>query len=149
MITKILFKIVFPALLLAPTLAEAGTIPAGTTLTVRTQETIRSVDAPGTRFSAQLVNNITVKGKTMLRAGTEVSGKVVTSRRLYGSSQRLTVDIIEITVSGRKLPIKTTGAVQLDNTNFKTKNDRYVSRGGYAVGAGRVIQFQLAQPLNF
>ena len=128
---------------------SAATIPAGTILVVQTLESITSVDVPGTRFPTQLQNNVVVNGKVALRAGTKLLGRVVTSRRIYQSNQRLTVDLIDITVDGRAVPVKTTGAVQLDNTRFKTRNDASVSRAGYAVGPGRVIQFQLAQPLQF
>jgi hypothetical protein len=121
-----------------------ASVPAGSTLVVKTLDTIRSVDVPGTRFSAQLANN--VEG---LKAGTKVSGKVITARRTASSTQKLTVDITDITVNGKIVPIKTTGAVELENTNFKTRNDRTVSRAGYAVSAGRVIQFKLAQPVQF
>jgi hypothetical protein len=136
-------------LLLAANLASAATIPAGTTLVVRTLQTIASVDAPGTRFPVQLENNLVVNGKVALAAGAKLTGKVVTSRRTYSSTQRLTVDITEAIVGGRTIVVRTTGAAQLDNNRFKTRNDVSVSRAGYAVPAGRVIQFHLAQPLQF
>jgi hypothetical protein len=147
--TSILFAI--PALCcLAANLTSAATIPAGATLVVRTLDTISSQDVPGTRFAAQLQNNVAVKGTVLLRAGTRLSGKIATSKRTHHNSyEKLTVDITEATVGGRAVPIKTTGAYHLDNTNFKTRNDRYVSRPSYHVAAGRLMEFRLAQPLTF
>jgi hypothetical protein len=130
-------------------MTSAATIPAGTTLVVRTLEAISSVDSPGTHFAAQLENNVAANGKVALHAGTKLTGRVVTARRSYTSTQRLTVDITSALVSGRTVPIKTTGAVQLDNTNFKTRHNVSVSRGSYQIAVGRIIRFHLAQPLQF
>jgi hypothetical protein len=133
--------------MLATNLASGATVPAGTSLIVQTLETITSQDSPGTRFSAQLATNVVVGKKTVLPAGTHFSAKVITSRRIVSTSQRLTVDLTSATIHGRTVPIKTTGAVQVDNTNFKTKNDRYVGRAAYSVRAGKYLEFHLAQPL--
>jgi len=147
---KRLICITLPALVwLAVYPATGTTVPAGTALVVRTLQTFTSVDVPGTPVPAQLASDVVVNGKVVLRAGTKVSTKVVSSRRSYSSRERLKVDITEVIVGGRAVPIKTTGASQVDNTRFKTKNDISVSRGGYAVAAGRVIQFHLAQPFQF
>lgn len=124
----------------------AASVPAGTVLIVRTLNAVVSTDTPGTRFGAQLTNNVSVGGKVVLPAGTKLSGKIVTSRRTVSSSQRLTVSLTEVQAGGHAVPIKT-GAIQLDN-DYKTKRGIEVSRGAYTVPAGKQIQFQLAQPLN-
>lgn len=124
----------------------AATVPAGTVLVVRTLNAVVSTDTPGTRFAAQLTNNVAVGGKVALPAGTKLSGKIVTSRRTVSSSQRLTVNLTEVQVGGHAVPIKT-GAIPLDN-DYKTKRGISVSRGAYTVPAGKRIEFQLAQPLN-
>src|SRR5438132_5163873 len=67
------------------------TIPAGTPLVVRTLHGISSIDAPGTRFPAQLDKDVVVNGKVVLPVGTKVSGHVATSKRTHTSSQRLSV----------------------------------------------------------
>ena len=90
-----------------------------------------------------------VNGKIALHAGTKLSGRVITSRRIYNTTQRLTVDLTDVSINGHTVPVKTTGAVQLDNNRFQTRNDVTVSRAGYVVAHGRVIQFMLAQPLQF
>lgn len=128
--------------------AAAATVPAGTTLIVQTLDAVSSTDAPGTRFAARLANNVAVNGKVILPAGTKVSGKIETSRRLASSSQRLTVNLTEVQIAGRAVPIKTSGARPLSN-DYKTKRGIGVSRAAYTVSAGKRIEFQLAQPLNF
>lgn len=147
--TKLVYVVIPALILLAGNLALATTIPAGTTFVVQTTQTITSVDAIGTRVPMQLAGDLVEKGKVLLRAGTPMTGKVTSSRRTVSSNQRLKVDLTQATVGGRTIPIKTTGPVQLDNTRFNTRNDRSVSRASYPVPAGRVIQFQLAQPLQF
>jgi hypothetical protein len=132
---------------LVPQDSPAATVPAGTTLVVQTLNAISSTDAPGTRFTGQLANNVAVNGKVVLPAGTKLSGKIETSRRMVSSSQRLTVNLTEVQVGGRAVSIKTTGARELSN-DFKTKRGIAVSRGAYTVAAGKRMEFQLAQPLN-
>ncbi len=147
--TNILFLMGLTMLIsLVPQDSPAATIPAGTTLVVKTLEAVTSSDAPGTRFAAQLANNVAVKGKVILPAGTKVSGKIATSRRTVSTSDRLTVDIIDVQVGGRTVPIKTTGPRPLSN-DYKALNKTGVSRGYYKVIVGKRIEFQLAQPLNF
>lgn len=146
---KILIRIGLTTLLwFVPQDSPAATVPAGTTLIVQTLEAVTSTDTPGTRFAAQLADNVAVKGKVILPAGTKVSGKIATSRRMVSSSQRLTVNLTEVQVGGRAVPIKTTGARPLSN-DYKTKRGIEVSRASYTVPAGKRIEFQLAQPLNF
>ena len=124
------------------------TIPAGTPLVVRTLHGISSIDAPGTRFPAELEKEVVVNGKVGLPVGTKVSGRIATSKRTHASSQRLSVDITDVQVGGRSLPIKTVGAVGLENNAYQTRRGVSVSKSSYQVPSGRKIEFRLAQPLN-
>src|SRR5947199_1164299 len=124
------------------------TIPAGTPLVVGTLHGISSIDAPGTRFPAELAKEVVVNGKVGLPVGTRVSGKVATSKRTHTSSQRLSVDITDVEVGGRALPIKTAGAVALEQSTLKTRRGVSVSTYSYQVPSGRRIEFRLARPLN-
>jgi hypothetical protein len=124
------------------------TIPAGSVLVVRTLHGISSIDAPGTRFPAELAKDVVVNGKVVLPVGTKVSGKIATSKRTHTSSQRLSVDITDVQVGGRSLPIKTAGAIGLEQSDLKTRRGVSVSKYSYQVPSGRRIDFQLAQPLN-
>jgi hypothetical protein len=132
---------------LMPQDSPAATVPAGTTLIVQTLNAVSSTDAPGTRLTVQLGNSVAVNGKVILPAGTKLSGKVETSRRIVSSTQRLTVNLTEVVVGGRAVSIKTTGARELSN-DFQTKRGISVSRAAYTVPAGKRIEFHLAQPVN-
>jgi hypothetical protein len=114
-------------------------------LVVRSLQTITSVDVVGTPFPVRLVNNISANGKVVVPAGTQLTGKVVTSRRLHHSKDKLTVDLTGIESRGRTIPITTTGAQFL--YNFSTTRGVAVTRAGYAVAAGKQIHFQLARPV--
>jgi hypothetical protein len=126
----------------------AVTIPAGTHLVVRTLQGISSIDAPGTRFPAQLDKDVVLDGKVVLPVGTKVSGRIATSKRTHTSSQRLSVNITDVQVGGRSLPIKTAGAIGLEQSAHKTRRGVSVSTYSYQVPSGRKIEFRLAQPLN-
>lgn len=127
--------------------SPAATVPAGTVLVVRTLDAISSTDAPGIRFTTQLANNVAVNGKVVLPAGTKLSGKVETSRRMVSSNQRLTVNLTDVQIGGRAVSIKTTGARPLSN-DFQTKSGISVSRVAYTVPADKRIEFHLAQTVN-
>ena len=127
--------------------AAAAVVPAGTQVVVQTTSTITSVDTRGTRVPALLARPLLSQGRVLVPAGAKVMGHVVTSRRIHQSQERLTVDITEIVVQGRAHPIRTTGATLVDNVNWKTKTGSTVTRGAYAVHAGRHLEFRLAQPL--
>ena len=129
--------------------SSGGTVPAGTVLVVRTLLAVSSVDAPGTAVPVELVDNVTVNGKVVLPAGAKLNGKVQTSRRTVHSSQRLTVNLVSITVGGHSVPIKTTGAYQVTNENFRSaRHGIPVGRVDYTVPTGRKMTFHLAQPLT-
>jgi hypothetical protein len=129
--------------------AAGAAVPAGTQVVVQTTATITSVDAAGTGVHAVLARPLLSNGRVAVPAGAKVMGRVVTSRRQYHSKDRLTVDITEISFNGRGHPVRTTGPVLVDNQNFRTSTGGTVTRGGYAVRAGRNLHFQLAQPLVF
>jgi hypothetical protein len=126
----------------------AATIPAGATLVVRTLQAISAIDQPGTPFTAELEKNVTANGKVVLPAGTKLSGKVQTAKRTTTSSQQLTVNLTSVQFGGRAVPIKTTGAYQLDSTAHQTRRGTSVSRASYTVPSGRKMEFRLAKPLN-
>jgi hypothetical protein len=129
--------------------ALAVTIPAGTTLVVRTLQGISSGDMTGTRVRTQLDNDISVKGTVALPAGTKISGRVESSKRGLTRDQKLTLNITDAQVHGRTITIKTTGAVELQNPYARTtQRGVQVSKYSYQVPAGTKVQFRLAQPLQ-
>jgi hypothetical protein len=130
----------------------AVTIPAGTTLVVRTLHNISSVDAPGKAVAMQLAQDVVVNGKVALPRGTKIFGHVETSKRTHTPtrSQSLTVNISDAQVHGRTVAIKTTGAANLENPMARTtQRGVQVSTYSYQVPAGARVQFRLAQPLNY
>jgi len=129
--------------------ALAVTIPAGTTLVVRTLQGISSGDMAGTRIRMQLDNNISVKGTVALPAGTKISGRVESSKRGLTRDQKLTVNITDTQVHRGSVTIKTTGPVELQNPYARTtQHGVQVSKYSYQVPAGTKMQFRLAEPLQ-
>ena len=126
--------------------AIAATIPAGTILTVSTLQTVSSIDVPGTPVPAQLIEPLALNGKVVLPAGTYFSGKIITSRRLISTGDRLTVNLTALRFGEHEIPITTTGPRLLAN-NFRASSDVKVSLAWDTIAAGKRMQFQLARPL--
>ena len=129
----------------------AVTIPAGTTLVVRTLHSISTADAPGRAVRMQLDKNVVVNGKVALPAGTKISGRIETSKRTRTPtrSQDLTVNLTDAQVHGRTVAIKTTGAVSLENPFARTsQRGVQVSTFNYQVPSGTRVQFRLGSPLQ-
>ena len=125
----------------------AAAIPAGTTLFVQTNETIASNDPVGKKFAAQLYRDVVANGKVLLRAGTGVVGRVKKSRGL--GSTPLILNVTQLTIGQRLVPITTVEGFRADNTRFTTRRGISVGRGGYfQLPSGTLMRFQLAQPVN-
>src|SRR3982074_2668087 len=130
----------------ATSFSVAATIPAGTPLIARTVEPISSHERVGAPFKAELEQDVAIKGKVLLRAGTPVTGVVETSLRTRSSSTALTVNLKAISINGRSVPVHTTGAYQLDR--FKTKRGISVSGREWNFPYRTRIAFRLAQAIN-
>jgi hypothetical protein len=128
----------------------AVTIPTGTTLVVRTLDTISSQDRAGKKFTAQLDQDVVVNGTVLLRAGTKVFGKVESSRALSGPQSRpLTLNLIAISSHGREVPVVTAQAFQAESTAPTGPRGRVTISGSkFVFPHGSKMQFRLAQPLN-
>ena len=128
---------------------SAATVPAGTTLVVRTGATISSRDRVGRTVVTQLDQNVAVQGKTLLPAGTKVLAKVETSQADSRRPDPLTVNLTSVSIGGQTVPIKTDGAFQLQAKPKTARGMRTgVSVGSFTVPSGTKMQFRLAQPLN-
>jgi hypothetical protein len=126
-----------------------ATVPAGTTLVVRTLNTIYSTDRVGRTFNAQLDQDVTANGKVVLPKGTKVVGDIEASQANPRNSQPLTLNITEISVNGRTIPIKTSGGVVIQNTaKVGRARARGITVGPYLVSHGTRMEFRLAQPVN-
>src|SRR5207244_10084394 len=93
----------------------AATIPAGTTLVVRTLNTIQSTDRVGRTFTAQLDQDAVVNGKVVLRAGTKFDGKIESSQANPFRSGPLVLNLTDVSINGRTIPIKTVSGFQVQN----------------------------------
>ena len=127
---------------------RSATIPAGTIITLRTLQSVASIDQPGTQVPFALAYPVVVNGKVALPAGTYFSGRVITSRRMTMSPDVLTVNINAGRIAGREVPVVTTGPQHLTD-NYKTPDGAELSFGWDNVATGTRIQFQLARPIVF
>src|SRR5215470_12664743 len=67
------------ACITAPSLS-AATIPAGTSITIKTTSQISEREPKGRTFTGQVAQDVVVNGATVLKAGTPVTGKITASR---------------------------------------------------------------------
>ena len=127
----------------------AATIPAGTTLIVRTQNSISSQDRVGTKFTAQLDQDIAVNGTVLLRAGTKVFGRVESSRAGSGTQSRpLTLNLTAISSHGHEVPVVTAQAFDPESSVRKNRRGVAISTSRFVFPHGSRMQFRLAKPLN-
>ncbi len=114
------------------------TIPAGTVVAVRLQNSVSSATAnPGDNFEAVLDEPLVVKGETVAPKGTPVTGRVVeakSSGRLHDSGYlRLTLSAINI--NGKALPVQTS-SLFAKGANHNKRNGALIGGGA---GAGALI----------
>ncbi len=114
------------------------TVPAGTVVAVRLQNTVSSATAnPGETFSAVLDEPLVVKGETVAEKGASVTGRVVeakSSGRLHDSGY-LRLTLSSITIRGREVPIQTS-SLFAKGANHNKRNAALIGGGA---GAGALI----------
>ncbi len=133
--------------LMAIQLSSAATIPAGTTLIVRTNETISSSVSVGKTFAAHLDRDVVVGGKVLLRKGTRVNGRVESRRSV--NSTPLILNVTQLASHGRLIPIKTVQGFSAQDNRFTTSRGVTIGSGGFfQLPAGTLMHFQLAQPVD-
>jgi len=116
---------------------------------VRTLDTIHSNDRVGKTFTAQLDQDVAVNGKAVLRAGTKVLGRIEASQANPRNSRPLTLNLTDISVSGRTIPIKTVSGFQVENkAKVGRAKARGISVGAFVAPHGTKMEFRLARPLN-
>jgi hypothetical protein len=134
--------------MLAVSCLSAASIPAGTTLTVKTVSLITSQSTVGRSFEAKLAQDVSVKGN-VLKAGTKVFWKIVSSRANPRKSEPLSVELASIEVGGHRIPVKTT-SIDPAGGPQTARQARYGHTGGTTVvNPGSTMQFQLLQPVTF
>ena len=132
--------------------SDAATIPAGTALTVRTTSQISERDPVGKTFTAQVDQNVVVNGATVLRAETNVTGRIRASRSSSrpGGSAPLSVALTSISVNGRSVAIETGNVQPQGATTAQTAQmrSRGVTAGNVLVTPGTRMQFQLTRAVS-
>lgn len=128
-------RLVVPAMLfLYPALLMAGSIPAGTHVTVRIDAGISSASAhAGETWRGTLARDVVVNGKTVARRGDEVTGKVTSAKssgRLHAPGQ-LTLRLTS--VHGQS--VSSTGYYSKGKSHTKSN----VTKIGGGTAAGAVI----------
>jgi hypothetical protein len=113
-------------------------VPAGTQLTVRLSQSLSSkTNEPGDDFTGVLDHDVTVDGKTVIPAGSEVTGEVVdaeASGRLKGTG-RLFLTLTEVEVNGDSYDVTTSTAGRREGSKLK----RNVLIVGAGTGLGALI----------
>ena len=127
----------------------AATIPAGTTLVVRTLNTIQSTDRVGRTFTAKLDQDVAVNGKVVLRAGTKFDGKIESSQANPFRSGPLILNLTDVSVNGRTVPIKTVSGFEVQNLAIRGgARARGITVGPFVAPRGLRMVFRLAQPVK-
>ncbi|MGH9789348.1 MAG: hypothetical protein ACRD4U_11685 [Candidatus Acidiferrales bacterium] len=113
-------------------------VPAGTQLSVRLSQSLSSkTNEPGDDFTGVLDNDVTVDGKTVIPAGSEVTGEVVdaeASGRLKGTG-RLFLTLTEVEVDGDAYDVVTSTTGRREGSKLK----RNVIIVGAGTGLGALI----------
>jgi len=124
---------------------KAITVPAGTSMMIKTGEQVSSNDAAGRRFSATLQANLLAGDEIIAKAGSQVYGRVEKSvsvgRGVVINQSNLTLSLTDINVDGTMYPIQT-GSFKEGSTSLILK------RKAVVVPAGSILEFQLTAPLT-
>ena len=127
---------------------NAATIPAGATLAVRTVSLITSQDSVGATFEAKIAQDVSVKGNVLLKAGTKAFGKVSSSRRNPRRSEPLSVELMSVSVNGRKVAVKTSPISPHGPPQTGRQAHYGHTAGTTVVNPQTLLQFQLLQAVT-
>src|SRR5215216_1474087 len=123
--------------------SNAATIPAGTTLTIKTVSLITSQSIAGRSFEAKLGQEVSIRGTVLLPAGTKIFGKISSSRANPRKSGPLSLELSSISMNGRTIPVKT-NSVQPHGPPQTGRQAQYGHTAGTTVvNPGTTMQFQL------
>src|SRR5438132_177088 len=145
---KFLAVITITCACVAASSLNAATIPAGTTLAVRTTSSISSQDPVRRTFAAQLDQDVVVNGKVPLKAGTKAFGKIKSSRANPRKSEPLTLELTSISVNGRNVAVKTNSFQPGSSPRTGRQAFYGHTAGTLVITPGTKMQFQLMQPVT-
>ena len=123
---------------------QAGTIPAGTAITVKTTGSIYTKDIVGKQFTAELAQDLVFRGNVVAPAGTKFIGKIVTSTK-FGNSP-LSVDLTAVKAGGKMIPVRTTGPYEPQSAQRGRRTK--VTTRDFVLPAGAKMQFHLAEAVT-
>jgi len=125
-------SVVLALILLATLTATAATIPAGTTITIRTGSTLDSGKvASGATFDGTLVNDVKNGNTVVARRGDSVQGKVVTAKDSGRLHKPGVLRLALVSVNG--IPVSTNSRTFQGKSH--TKGNAVKIGGGTAAGA--------------
>jgi hypothetical protein len=128
---------------------EADTIPAGTTLTVKTSTAISSRDLAGKTFKAELAQAVSVNGAVILPARTKLVGIIQSPRVQIASSTRpLTLKLTKLSLGSHVVSVKTEPLEVENNSPWRSRSGVQITGGAFLFPVGTVLQFRLSQPLK-
>ena len=138
---------------IAASSSNAATIPAGTSISVKTTSQISERDPKGRTFTGQVDQDVVVNGATVLKAGTAVIGRVTASRsssRPGRGSAPLSVALTSIKANGSSVAVKTASVQPQGATTAQSAQmrSRGVTAGNILVTPGTTMQFVLSQAVN-
>jgi len=118
--------------------AKPVTLPAGTVLTIRVNQTISTKSSkPGDRFEGSLVEPVEADGKVIIPKGATATGTVADAVPLgrFKGGARLRVVLDSLRVEGKDYPIETTSVAR----SVQGKGKRTAIFAGGGAGAGALI----------
>ena len=128
---------------------NAATIPARTTITVRTLSSISSTDRVGRTFGAQVDQDVVVNGKVVVKAGTKAVVEIQSSGALPRGSKALTLDLTSISVNGRDVAVKTNSFEPGSPKTVRGKRAGTITVGPFVVQPRSKMHFQLREPVTW
>jgi hypothetical protein len=114
------------------------TIPAGTSITIRTAQTLSSKDShAGESFSGTVTHPVAVDGQTVIEEGSPAQGTVVDAKGMghFKGGALLHLRLTSVTIRGKEYPIETTAT----GGQLKGKGKRSAVIIGGGAGAGALI----------
>jgi hypothetical protein len=151
--SKVIVGIAAICTCIAASSSNAATIPAGTSISVKTTSQISERDPKGRTFTGQVDQDVVVNGATVLKAGTAVTGRVTASRAssMPGrGSAPLSVALTSIKANGSSVAVKTASVQPQGATTAQSAQmrSRGVTAGNILVTPGTTMQFVLSQAVN-
>lgn len=122
--------------------ATSSTLPAGSTLRVRLNETLGTKQSKvGDEFTATVVNNVTAQnGTVIVPAGATVKGKVTGLKASENAGEQAVIrlDFASLSINGSSYPF----AAQVAATNLRKEGetkDETLKKAGMGAAAGAVL----------